>query len=362
MKKSNQPNITIRSEDKPSVFTLPWFAFFVLTILLAMTLFMVTSQRQLETYVTDAAPGKILTASGKRAHYPNKTLEVKSAQEVWDFFDSSGYTLENLKAGDIDVPRVFLTRIASDWSANHTISFKKNLFFRSMLPLVLRSNELIRQDRDNLLALWQKHKEGQPLSADDNSWLTDLAKMYRVMGKGGDQQFRPALFRKLLKRVDEIPVSMALAQTAYESAYATSRFAGEGNSLFGQWRWGSGLTPKGQRTGMGDYRIADFDTPLQSAISFANNLNTNKAYREFRDLRARLRAKETHLSGHALASTLIRYSEKGEYYVRTVQAIIKANNLGLFDRTTLGGGTPVSLVPNWDSPILPSKVTIAGKK
>ena len=49
---------------------------------------------------------------------------------------------------------------------------------------------------------------------------------------------------KLKNRMDIIPVSIALAQAAKESGWGTSRFALEGNAIFGQWTWdGQGIAP-----------------------------------------------------------------------------------------------------------------------
>jgi uncharacterized FlgJ-related protein len=138
---------------------------------------------------------------------------------------------------------------------------------------------------------------------------------------------------------------MALGQAAYESAYATSRFAMEGNSLYGQWRWGSGIVPSGQRGNLGDYRIADYDTPLDSTFAFAKNLNSNRAYEKFRILRAQLRNENKPLNGHYLAQGLDRYSERGEHYIATLQEIITHNDLGQLDTVKLGSGTPIKLVP-----------------
>ena len=88
-------------------------------------------------------------------------------------------------------------------------------------------------------------------------------------------------------RVDTIPPSLALAQAAIESGYGASRFAVEGNALFGQWRTGGGLRPSDQPAHLSDYGIATFASPLQSVAAYAHNLNTFASYRDFRAARAR---------------------------------------------------------------------------
>jgi Bax protein len=151
-------------------------------------------------------------------------------------------------------------------------------------------------------------------------------------------------------RVDAVPVSLALAQAAYESGYATSRFATEGNALFGQWRWGHGLVPHEQRGDKGDYRIAVFVTPLESAAAYMLNPNTHPSYRRFRMAREAQRhamGDETAavLTGLALAATLKLYAEEGEVYVETLQGIICDNGLCRLDGAQLSAGPVIKLFP-----------------
>ena len=129
--------------------------------------------------------------------------------------------------------------------------------------------------------------------------------------------------------MDTIPVSLALGQAAYESAYGTSRFAYSGNALFGQWSWGQrGMFPEKRRDGLGDYRIATFRTPIDSARAYANNLNTFFAYEAFRKLRAKHRSRGVGpLDGYQMAATMGSYSELREAYVKTLRKIIRENHL-----------------------------------
>jgi Bax protein len=128
--------------------------------------------------------------------------------------------------------------------------------------------------------------------------------------------------------VDVIPASLSLAQAASESGWGTSRFAAEGNSLFGQWSWGTGLAPKEQRTeAMGDHRVAAFGTTGEAAYAYALNLNTQGAYRDLRLKRAELRQRNLPISGDVLAGTLLRYSERGQAYVDDLRKIMSQNRL-----------------------------------
>ena len=141
------------------------------------------------------------------------------------------------------------------------------------------------------------------------------------------QTLRQENFDELVERVDIVPPSLALVMAAYESGWGTSRFSTEASALFGQWIWGGGLRPKKARASLGNYGIAQFSSPLESARAYALNLNTHQAYRAFRQQRAVLRRTHKPLSGLALTSTMINYSELGATYVKTLQALIRTNYL-----------------------------------
>ncbi len=240
-----------------------------------------------------------------------------------DLFEQFDYTDESWLEGRRDVPRIYLSGIPERWgkvtSHDITVTLKKRLFFRALGPLVLRSNETIQADRVRLLAL-QKH---DTLSADDSAWLATMASQYRA--EGDTQQ---ALLEDLIVRVDVLPPSLILAQAAEESGWGTSRFAFTGNALFGQWTWGDdGIVPEQQRANKGNYKIARFDSPLESVQAHALNLNAHPAYAGFRALRRQHQEAGTSLSGMEAATTLQSYSERGEAYVDSLQAIIRVNRL-----------------------------------
>jgi Bax protein len=138
----------------------------------------------------------------------------------------------------------------------------------------------------------------------------------------------------LLKRVDTIPVSLALAQAANESAWGTSRFALEGNNLFGQWCYdeGCGLVPNRRRANA-SHEVQSFESIEAAVRAYFMNINTHDRYQGFRDLRFQMRSKEGELDPFALAWGLDGYSERGEAYVDEVQTIILQNDLTNKDRS-----------------------------
>lgn len=262
---------------------------------------------------------------------------IATVRELAGYYASLGYTLEAPATENTPVPRVYLSAFPEDWGGALEVERRKSLFFRSVMPLVLAVDESIGEERRRLLALRRIMGRGATLGEKDGRWLVGLAVRYQVRTEEGSRALpSPPEIAELARRVDALPVSMALAQAAVESAYGTSRFARQGNALFGQWSTGQGIVPQGRREGTGDHRIAAFATLLDSVRAYAMNLNTHAAYRKFRLSRAARRGDGAALDGHALAAHLGPYAETGADYVATVRRVIRQNGLGRLDGARLG--------------------------
>lgn len=273
-----------------------------------------------------------------------KDFSFTSYHELTELFETLNYTPKAWQAGIRGIPRVYLSHIPARWgrtvSKGIEVAEKKRIFFRTLAPLVLRSNELITRDRERLLAL----AEQADRSAAETAWLGELAVRYRLADEGED--IDTAVIDELKRRVDIVPVSLALAQAAEESGWGTSRFADLGNAVFGQWTWGrKGITPKEQRAGKGNYKIAAFDSPIDSVRSYMRNINTNAAYADLRARRATLRAAGEPVSGRKLAETLTRYSERGQAYVQGLHSLMRINRLEPADTAFLAPGPTYILRP-----------------
>ena len=267
---------------------------------------------------------------------------------VLELFEQMTYTDKSWANGKRQVPRIYLSTVPKEWgkviSKEIDVTLKKQLFFRAIGPLVLRSNELIKHDRARLLAL----KKAATISPEDSQWIEKLADHYRLTRESSAPK---KLIPPLLLRVDTIPPSLILAQAAEESGWGTSRFAFAGNALFGQWTWGGdGITPNQQRDGMGHYQIAKFDAPLLSVEAHALNLNSHPAYERFRALRAKKHNAGKKLSGLDAAETLDKYSERGQDYVKSLQSIINYNKLKGTDDAYLATMHAIVLVPKSSVP------------
>jgi Bax protein len=239
-------------------------------------------------------------------------------------FERYGYTLETVRTEGL-VPRVYLAMLPPDLPAMPDSDERKIRFIQTVLPLVLHVNETITLDRARVIALRNEFKRAKTLKEEDGDWLRRLASAY-----GLDQD---ADFDELLRRVDTVPPSLAVAQAALESGWGTSRVAHEGKALFGQY----GLSGEGpaQREEAKNYRMRYFPTLGDAVKSYAANLNINPAYERFRKARAEMRGKGIEPDGYDLAGELAAYSELRGAYVKSVRRLIDLNALSRFDDVRL---------------------------
>ena len=264
-----------------------------------------------------------------------------SLDEVTEWLESKNWWGEVNRGEQLDVPHAMITGITPRWrqtAQEMPVPMKKEIFYRLMLPLIMHANQMVMERRERLIEARALLTDGQPLDADTLGQIREGAVLLRVADEdaaaaltAGDPEL-VGVVDELLYKLDIIPNGLALGQAAYESGYGTSRFAVEGNALFGQWTYGGkGLVPEQQRKDLGDHRIATYDWPFDSVRGYFINLMSHPAYEDFRKLRARLRAEGKPLTSLELADGLIRYSERGQEYVDTLKGIIRVNKLDVAD-------------------------------
>ncbi|NTS78309.1 glucosaminidase domain-containing protein [Catenovulum sp. SM1970] len=262
--------------------------------------------------------------AGSQPVVEERIASIAELQKVFEKFD---YDAEQWQQGSRGVPRIVFPGVGESWaerSQKMPVSIKKDVFFRLMAPLILISNEHILLERERV--------QNDDLTSPE---LKALAVKYRII-KDSASPLTEEMRQALLLRVDILPVSLALAQAAEESGWGTSRFAREGNAFFGQWDFsGKGMIPKQQRKELGNYGLARFDSPLDSVKGYMLNINTTGAYEKLRSLRAQLRADGQAISGMELATTLDKYSERGQAYIDGIQGMISYNKLETFDQAYL---------------------------
>jgi Bax protein len=231
-----------------------------------------------------------------------------------------------------------IKEVPKNLSRRISIAKRKANFLRILLPVILAENQEIRMQRAWLLDCLQRGMDS--LSQRDKQQLKQLAKKYNINKSLNDI----AEQRRLLERVDEVPVALALAQAANESGWGTSRFVRQANNLFGHWtyRRDRGLVPLARDDGK-THRVRIFPSLRLSVRAYLHNLNTSRAYRQLRRLRAILRENHQPLDGDHLAAGLLRYSQRGQAYVDEIRRLIRNNHLSHFEGVKLREGT-------WRSP------------
>lgn len=260
----------------------------------------------------------------------NRLQRMQTTVALSKTFKQLDYDLDRIRSGEAAVPRLFLASLPGDIRNIRETRLRKSLFFQSLLPLVLQANEEILRDRRRLWKLHFQKSLGQKFKPEDRLWLMMMGERYGV---------KKDVISTLLKRVDVIPPSLAMAQAAEESGWGTSRFVREGNAVFGQWTFSDAgnLVPADRDKGK-THKIRAFPSLLESVRSYARNLNTHRAYRQFRKVRYGLRLKGAPLDGQMLVENLKSYSERGEKYVKTIRSLIKGNKLQRFDDARLRDG------------------------
>jgi Bax protein len=199
---------------------------------------------------------------------------------------------------------------------------RKEFFIQIVLPLIIKENNIIKKDRRTLFDIINKSNN----TTAELNWLEKKYKQYGVKSQD---------LSTLKIRMDEIPVSLAIAQAAKETGWGTSRFAQEGNALFGQWTWsGEGLKPKDAEEGA-DHKVMKFNILQASVRAYQRNLNTHPTYKELRKARAGFRDSNKPLDSLELSNFLNKYAETGNQYVEVLQQIIKQNKLKDFDDAKL---------------------------
>jgi len=210
-----------------------------------------------------------------------------------------------------------------DFSQHTDTKAKKQAFFSYLLPLINESNQQILEQRQQLLEMAKLEQ----LSNKQQQKLAKLCEQYQA-----DCLDKLLIIDNLLIHIDIVPASLTLAQAANESAWGTSRFARKGNNLFGQWcfKKGCGLVPNRRDAGK-THEVQIFDAPIDSVKSYMQNINSNDAYLQLRQIRHRMRMLNKPISGEILALGLTNYSQRKMEYVREIQSMIKSNNLAQYD-------------------------------
>ena len=251
---------------------------------------------------------------------PNDLVRL-SASTIEQLFKETDYNLKNVRETKLVKP-ISLSLLPKEIKLIENTKRKKNLFIKIILPLILEENNRIKLDRKKLFAILNKNNNTDA----EKRWLNEKFKQYGVIDKD---------LSTLKIRMDVVPVSLCIAQSAKETGWGTSRFALEGNALFGQWTWsGEGIKPAAADNDA-THKVMKFNILKSSVRAYQRNLNTHSGYSQFRLARAELRDNKRNLDSLILANYLDKYAETGKEYVKIIKKIIIQNNLTDFDDVKL---------------------------
>jgi Bax protein len=247
-------------------------------------------------------------------------LNLKT-ETVLSLFEDVEYDLKKVRKDKLVKP-IYFTQFPKDLDEISSVQLKKETFIKIVLPLVVAENQKILDDKYKLDKIISKKNTNDK----EKFWIRQKLKEYKITNGNMDE---------LMKRMDIIPVSIAIAQAAKESGWGTSRFALEGNAIFGQWTWnGRGIAPL-DRAKNKNHKILRFPILRASVKAYKNNLNTHKSYKEFREVRSKLRGKRRLVTGKKLIHTLDNYAETGAEYTKILKQMIDQNSLEEFENVKL---------------------------
>ena len=248
----------------------------------------------------------------------NTNTSRLSASTIEQLFKDTNYNLKTVKKTKLVNIGNNLDHLPSEMKNIENVKKRKNLFIQIVLPLIIEENTKIKLDRKKLFVILNKNSN----SKSDIEWLKNKFKQYGVAKND---------LSTLKIRMDEIPVSLAIAQAAKETGWGTSRFAQKGNALFGQWTWsGNGIKPAGADSDS-THKVASFKVLKASVKAYQRNINTHSSYKKFRKERAIQRDNYGKLNSLELVKYLDKYAETGIEYTKTLSKIIKQNSLTDFD-------------------------------
>jgi len=245
-----------------------------------------------------------------------------NASTLDQLFKDTKYSLKEVRKTKLVNPGYSIDLLPKEIKQIESTKKKKEFFIQIVLPLILEENYLIRLDRKRLFVILNKNNNTES----EKKWLKSKFKQYGVVNRD---------FTTLKIRMDEIPASLAIAQAAKETGWGTSRFALEGNALFGQWTWnGEGIKPASADSGA-THKIMKFKILQASVRAYQRNLNTHSSYKEFREARAIQRDNDGKLNSLELVKYLDKYAETGKEYIVVLKKIIEQNSLTDFDGVKL---------------------------
>ena len=255
-------------------------------------------------------------AKEQKPPYDPENDYILNTLTVLNLFEDLEYDLDSVRDSKLVKP-IYFTRLPKDLNSIRSTKKKKETFLKILLPLIVAENEKIEKDKKYLLKILKQNDKPE-----NKKWINKKYKEYKIKNQN---------ISELIEKMDVIPISIALAQAAKESGWGTSRFALEGNAIFGQWTWkGDGIEPL-EKSGDQNHKILKFPLLRASVKAYITNLNTHNGYKDFRRKRSELRKQNKPLIGKDLIDELDNYAQTGKEYTKVLRQIIEQNDLDEFE-------------------------------
>ena len=252
----------------------------------------------------------------KKAPYDPENDYNLNTLTVLNLFEDLDYDLDTVRDSKLVKP-IYFTRLPKDLDSIRSTKKKKETFLKILLPLIVAENAKIEEDKKYLLKILKQNEKPE-----NKKWINKKYRNYKVSNRD---------INELMEKMDVIPISIALAQAAKESGWGTSRFALEGNAIFGQWTWKEdGIEPL-EKSGDKNHKILKFPLLRASVKAYITNLNTHNGYKDFRKKRFELRKQNKPLIGQELIDELDNYAQTGKEYTKVLRQIIEQNDLDEFE-------------------------------
>ncbi len=254
---------------------------------------------------------------------PNKDLIETPSSNLKPVLPESSHVNTSTLSGQVIEVSAYYVRELPDLRSVE-VSERKAIFISIILPHILRANQELQERRRRII---------NDYANDNEERIRKWAELYAI--DDTDNQDMDQLYQELMLRVDSIPVTLALAQAIVESGWGTSRFARQGNALFGEWAWSESKGIKPLSASNDRAVVRSFVTIFDSVRSYMHNLNTHDAYENLRQERHKYRDGDLDHLTQRLISTLDKYAEYGDTYIRKLRNIVQTNNLEIYNNTVL---------------------------
>ena len=207
------------------------------------------------------------------------------------------------KNSEKELPRVFIKKLPADFSENGS----KELYAKILAALILRENEQILNERILFLLLKDKADKGQAWTVQEQAYFDYLVDKYDAIVL----KTVPTKINDLFMKIDEIPLSLAIAQSALETDFGQKNM----NSPFGQQGWLDNQT----------YAPIKYENLSDAVKAYVIEMNSTPNYDDWRRIRDKHTHQQTPMASYYMVQGLRTYRPEDTAYIEKVRTLMKEN-------------------------------------